>query len=59
MHRAAIIPDHQVADPPFMAVDEFGPGRVQREVVEQNAAVGHRPPDDVRGVRRQVERLAP
>src|SRR5271166_4660653 len=54
MHRAAVVPDHQIADPPFVAVDEFGPGRVRIEVVEQQATLGHRPTDDVRGVRREV-----
>jgi hypothetical protein len=26
MHRAAVIPDHEIANLPFMAVDEFRPG---------------------------------
>src|SRR5271165_5135043 len=37
MHRAAIVPDHQIADPPLVAVDKLRPGRVQIEVVEQDA----------------------
>ena len=44
MHCAAIVPDHQIADPLFVAVDEFRPGGVQIEVVEQDAAIGHRLP---------------
>ena len=34
MHRAAVGPNHEIAGPPFMAVDEFGPGCVEREVVQ-------------------------
>src|SRR5580704_4853535 len=57
MHRAAVVPNHEIAGPPFMAVDEFGPGCVESEVVQQYPPVGHRPTDDVRGVRRQVQCL--
>ena len=34
MHRAAVVPNHEIAGPPFMAVDEFGPGCVESEVVQ-------------------------
>jgi hypothetical protein len=34
MHRAAVVPNHEIAGPPFMSVDEFGPGRVESEVVQ-------------------------
>src|ERR1700739_586740 len=34
MHRAAVIPDHEIANLPFMAVDEFRPGCVECEVVQ-------------------------
>jgi hypothetical protein len=57
MHRTTVIPDYEIADPPFMAVNEFGPGCVQIKVVEQDAALGHWPADDVRGMRRKVQRL--
>src|SRR4029077_18371762 len=33
MHRAAVVPDDEITHPPFVAVDEFGPGCVQIEVV--------------------------
>ena len=58
MHRATVVPDHQIADPPFMAVDEFRPGGVRIEIVEQQAAFGNGPADDVRGVGGEVERFA-
>ncbi len=58
IHRAAVITDDEIADPPFVAVDKFGPGRVRIEVVEQDAALRHRPADDARGVRRKIERFA-
>ena len=58
MHRVAVVPDHQVADPPFVAVDELPLRRVLVQVGEQQPALRHRPADDVRGVRRQVQRLA-
>ena len=59
MHRAAIVPDHQIADPPFVAVDELRLRRVRVRSQQQQPAVRHRPADDVRGVRRQIQRLAP
>ena len=34
MHSAAVVPDYEITDPPFVAVDEFGPGRLEGEVVE-------------------------
>jgi len=34
MHRAAVVPNHEIAGPPFMAVDELGPGCVESEVVQ-------------------------
>src|SRR5215472_2253330 len=58
MHRAAVVPDYESTDPPFIAVDELGPGRVQREVVEQEPAFRYGPADNVRSVRREVQRLA-
>src|SRR6266853_755417 len=50
VHRVAIIPDHEIADPPFMAVDELRLGREIAEVVQQEPALRHRPADDVRGM---------
>ena len=58
MHRAAVVPDYQIADPPLVAVDEFRLGGVGVEIEEQQTPLGNRPADDVRGVRRQIERLA-
>jgi len=58
MHRAAVVPDYKITDSPFVAVDEFGPGRVQREVVEQEPTFRNRPADNVRSVRREVQGLA-
>ena len=59
MQRAAVIPDHQVAGAPGVAVDELALGRVLHQVAQQQPPVRHRPADDVRGMRAHVERLAP
>src|SRR5579884_3382521 len=58
MHRRAVVPDHEVADAPFVAVDEAAFGGVVAEVAQQQPPVGDRPADDVRCVRRQIEGLA-
>jgi hypothetical protein len=47
MHRAAVVPDQEIADPLFVAVDEFGPGCVKGKVIQQYPPLGHRPTDDV------------
>ena len=43
MHRAAIVPDDQIADPPLMAVDELALRRVRIQIPQQQAPFGHRP----------------
>ena len=35
MHRTAIIPNYEISDPPFVAVDKFGAGCMQVEIVGQ------------------------
>src|SRR5580704_3952355 len=59
MQRATVVPDHQVADPPGVAMDELALRRVLHEVAQQEPALRHRPADDVRRMRSHVERLAP
>src|SRR3954451_23924563 len=59
MNRAAIVPDHEIADPPAVAVDEFGLCRVLDQLADQQHAVRHRPADDMRGMRGEIQRLAP
>ncbi len=56
---AAIVPDHQIADAPFVGVDEPRLGGEFDQPLQQRAAFLDRPADDVRGVRGDVERLAP
>ncbi len=58
VHGGAIVPDHQVADAPRVAVDELRLGRVLDQVAEEEPPLGDRPVDDPGRVRRDVERLA-
>ena len=58
VHRAAVVPDHQVALAPLVAVDELAAGGVLDQLAQQQPPVGQRPADDLRGVRRHVEGLA-
>src|ERR1700726_3058697 len=58
VHRAAVVPDDQIALAPFVTIDKRGLGGVLDQVAQQQAAVGHGPADDFRGVRGEVERLA-
>src|ERR1700731_4081324 len=55
MHRAAIVPYHEVADRPAMLVDELRLGREGNQLLEQRPAPLDRPAYDVRGVRGEVE----
>src|SRR6266446_3613153 len=56
MHGGAIVPDHQVADPPFVTVDELPLGRVLRQVAQHQTPLRQRPVDDPRLVRCEIER---
>src|SRR5580658_2397868 len=58
VHRAAIIPDHQVAGAPDMPVDKPTLGRELDQIAQQQAAFRHRHADNVRGMCGKVERLA-
>src|ERR1700733_4841551 len=58
MHRRTGIPDDEVALPPIVAIDELALRRVLDQLAEQQAAFGHGPPDDLRGMRGDVEYLA-
>jgi hypothetical protein len=46
MHGGAVVPDHQVVDPPLMGVGELGLRRVFGQVADEGACLGHRPADD-------------
>src|SRR5690348_15388340 len=35
MHRAAIVPDDEIADPPVVTIDELGLGRVLDQLAQQ------------------------
>src|SRR5215207_9784371 len=51
VHRAAVVPDHQVALAPVVAIDELAACRVLDQLAQQEAAVGQRPADDLRRMR--------
>src|SRR5689334_1135346 len=48
MHGAAIVPDHEIADAPAMAIDELGLCRVRVEIPQQQTAFSDWPADNVR-----------
>ena len=48
MHRGAVVPNHEVADAPGMAVDELRLGCVLYQVTEKEPRLGNRPVDDPR-----------
>src|SRR5271165_4208428 len=50
MHRATVVPDHQVTGLPGVAVDEARLRRMRNEIQQQQAPVGDRPTGDVRGM---------
>src|SRR5262245_54024241 len=58
MHRGPVVPDHQIADAPGVAIDELPLGGVLDEIAEQEPPFGQRPPDDAGGVRGHIERAA-
>src|ERR1700694_3470662 len=58
MHGAAIVPDDHIADAPAMAVDELALRRVRRQIPQQQTPLAHRPAEDVRCMRGEVERFA-
>jgi hypothetical protein len=59
MHRAAIVPDDEVADGPAVLVDELRLRRGGNQLLDQRPPLLHRPADDVRGVRGEIEAGAP
>ena len=50
MHDASIIPDDSVADPPFMAIDEFRSQAVFEKRIQELLALRFTHPFDMRGV---------
>ena len=58
VHRGAVVPDHEVADAPGMAVDELRLGRVLDQVAQEEPPLRDRPVDDPRRVRGYIERPA-
>src|SRR5215475_5874765 len=58
VHGGAVVPDHEVTDPPDMAIDELRPGGVLGELAQEQATFGDRAPEDVAGVRGQVQGTA-
>jgi hypothetical protein len=55
----AVVPDHEVADLPFVTVDELGLRRKCDQLVHQRPPLLGRHPDDVRCERGNIERGAP
>ena len=56
VHHAAVVPHHQIADPPLVRVDELPLGRVLVQVAQEGARFRHRPAVDLAGMRRQEQR---
>ena len=56
MHGLQIVPHHDVARPPRMAVYVSGLGRMLGQFVQEGAAICFRHFQDVRRVTRQIER---
>src|SRR6476646_2610493 len=46
VHRRAIVPDHEIADAPLVAVHELRLGRMLDEIPQQQPALGNGPVDD-------------
>ena len=57
LHRA-VVPDHEIALAPLVAVDELRLRRECIQLLEQGAPFVERHADDVRGMRADVQRLA-
>src|ERR1700745_3037921 len=55
MHRAAIVPDDEVADGPAVLVDELRLRREGDQLLDQRPPLLDRPADDVRSVRGEIE----
>src|SRR5258705_423565 len=56
VHGGAIVPDHEIADAPGVAIDELRLGRVLRQIAKEQSPLRDRPVDDARLVRREIER---
>src|SRR4051794_16522568 len=59
MHCATIVPDQQIALAPVVAIDELAPRRVLDQLAQQQPSIRQGPANDLRGVRGDIERLAP
>jgi PAS domain S-box-containing protein len=55
VHRRAIVPDHQVVDPPLMRIDEAFVGRELGQIAEEHARFRNGPALDGAGMRRQEQ----
>src|SRR4029077_6527834 len=58
MHRGTVVPDHQIAHSPLVAIDELRLGCMLDQIAQQQPSLGHRPVDDARRMRGEVKRLA-
>jgi hypothetical protein len=59
VHGLAVVPHHQIADRPFMRVDELALGGVLDQVAQEGARLGDPPADDGPGMRSQDSDLRP
>lgn len=58
MHRAPVIPDHEIANRPPVGVNKLGLCRMLDQIPDQHPAIRDRPANYVRGVRREIQRLS-
>ncbi len=58
MHGRSIVPHHQIAGSPAMAINELRLSRVFRQVAEKHSRLRDRPADECARVRGQEQRLA-
>src|SRR5437764_602954 len=56
MHRAAIVPDDQIALRPAMGMDELRLRGELCQVAQEDTALRGRPSDDMRGVAAEIKR---
>src|SRR5437763_9638637 len=58
MHRAAIVPHHEITDAPAVGIDELPLGSVLDELVDQRTALRVAHAEDAAGMGGEIERLA-
>src|SRR5215204_2393874 len=59
VHRAPVVPEHEIARPPLMCVNELGPSCMGLELNETSATFLLRHPDDLSNLRLTKEKCLP